>query len=228
MRILPLYYLEHLTDEEIAEHECSDRIWLNQSEFEHWLTTTEPGIVTLLQLTNGLEQSAIGSPYAVHTNTIEPDIVYVPSWMYARLDLDDMVQIHRFQPSLCSGLTIQPHTSDHLTLPDPETALRDAFERYACLTPGMEIPLWIGHSFHVTIAELTPKSDTALCIRNCELALELLPPLDTPAQDVFQEQEQEQEQEETASGIRLGGVVPQLSRREIMSEAALRRMTQKN
>lgn len=235
MRILPLYYLENLTDEEIQEHECSDRIWLNQAEFEHWLTSTEPGNISLLQITNSLDQAAIGCPYAIHMNSDYPDTIYIPSWMYARLDMDDNVQIQRFQPSLCSGLTLQPHTSDHLTLPDPETALRDAFERYACLMPGMDIPLWIGHAFHVTIAELTPQSNTPLCIRNCELELDLLPPLDTPAQDVFNEQKEEKEEQNSIiEHIQPENVLvatdTKKSRREIMAEAALRRMnlTQKN
>jgi len=228
MRILPIFYLDNLTDEEISEHECSDRIWLSQSEFEHWVTSTEVGIVTVLQLTNNVQQTALGFPYSVHHNE-DPSVIYVPNWMYKRLELDEEITIARFQPPMCTGFTIQPHTSDHLTFQDPEVSLRNAFENYACLTPGIEIPLWIGYPFHVTIACLKP-FDEPSCIRNCEVELELMPPLDAPLQDAFKEEVKEQvlpienEIMHETVGIKLGGVVSQKSRRELAAEAALRRV----
>lgn len=236
MRIQPILYLDHLTEEELSENECSDRIWLSKSEFEHWVTTAEVGVVTLLQITNSVQQSAIGFPHCIHHN--DPDIVYVPSWMYARLEADETISLSRFQPSMCTGIVLQPHTSDHLTFSDPEISLRNAFEKYACLTPGTDIPLWIGYPFQVTIAALQP-TEEPLCIRNCELSLELMPPLDAPLQEslkpvveqpkaderntvVYTEEEKEPDQ-----GIRLGGSVSHMSRRELAAAAALRR-AQKN
>lgn len=235
MRVLPLFYLEHLTDEDIAEQECSDRIWLNRSDFENWVTSSDPGVVTLLEITNSVEQKVVGSPYSVHHNLEEPDVIYVPNWMYKLLELDDNVQISRFVPSLCTGLTIQPHTSDHLTFDDPELTLRNAFERYTCLTPGQEIPLWIGYTFNVTIASLKPTEGT-LCIRNCELELELMPPLDAPAQGIVEAEAMPEPEpnteataiQEEAPGIKLGGITSTKSRRELAAEAALRRLAPKN
>jgi hypothetical protein len=245
MRVLPLFYLENLTDEEIEEHECSDRIWLNKTEFELWLS--EPGVVSLLELKNSMDQKVVGAVYSIH-NSEEQDVVYIPNWMYKQLELDDIVEVSRFVPSLCSGLTLQPKTSDHLILEDPELMLRNAFENYSCLTTGQEIPLWIGYTFYVTIAELKPTQGT-LCIRNCELELDLLPPLDSintepePVQEQETEPEPVQEQEtepepepeaepaavpEPVQGTILGGTIQQKSRRELAAEAALRRMVQNN
>ena len=228
MRILPIVGLQHLTDEEIEEHECSDRIWLSKSEFEHWITVTEVGIITVLQLTNGAQQTALGVPYNVHCNE-DSSIVYVPSWMYNRLDLDEEVTLARIQPPMCTGFTIQPHTSDHLIVEDPEMSLRNAFENYSCLMPGIEIPLWIGYPFYVTIACLKPLDEPA-CIRNCEVELELMPPLDAPIQDAFKEEVVkpassiiENEIVHETVGIKLGGTVSHKSRRELAAEAALRR-----
>lgn len=227
MRVLPLFYLDNLTDDEIAEQECSDRIMLSDSEFEHWVTSSDLGVVTLLEIKNGVEQKVVGSAYGVH-NTEEKDVIYVPNWMYKLLDLDDTITLSRFNPSLCTGLTIQPHTSDHLLLEEPELSLRNAFENYSCLTPGQEIPLWIGHSFVVTIADLKPTQGT-LCIRNCELELELLPPLDAPLQDVFKEEKPvENKIEHVQEGLKLGGVKSNKSHRELAVEAALRRAAAKN
>ena len=248
MRVAPILYMEHLTDEQISEYECSDRIWLHQEEFEHWLS--EPGVVSILRLTNGVEQFAIGSVYNVHYN--DPEVIYIPSWMCARLTEDDTVQIERFQPSLCTGLTLQPHTSDHLTLEDPVTVLRDAFENYSCLMPGMEIPLWIGSKMYVTISELQPIANTPLCIRNCELEIDLLPPYDLAIQEFTEKEpantilhtkivpneivsneivsneivsnEIVSNEVPKSEGIVLGGSVSNKTRRELAAEAALRRM----
>lgn len=187
MIVKPICYLEHLTDEELLQYECSDKIWLGRNDYEHWITSSDPGIATIVKLTNGVEQSVVGLVYSMHHNQDQDhdqDCIYVPNWMYKSLHFDDEhVTITRFEGSLCTGLTIQPHTSDHLTAPDPQELLRDGFEQYSCLNPGQEVPLWITypepHIFYVTVAKLMPL-DTTLCIRNCEMELELLPPLDLP------------------------------------------------
>ena len=178
MRVLPLFYIETFSDEEIAEHECSDRIWCSPSQFRQWTDDAEPGVTTLLHLTNEEAQSRVGCIYGVH-HFNDPELLYVPNWMYIELGEGSII-IESAQPGLCTNLVLQPHTSEHLSADDPQELLRDAFERYSCLTPGTTIPLWIGKPIVVTIAELGPVSNSTLCIRNCELSLELLRPLDMP------------------------------------------------
>ena len=187
MRLLPLMYLEHLNDEELRQYECSDKLWLPQREFERWVTESEVGVATILRITNGVEQKATGLAHMPHHNESEPDAVYAPQWICDILDFDDNVTLSRFQPSLCTGLTLQPHTSDHIRAKDPQEFLRNAFEHYTCVTEGESIPLWvvddktnIGSVFHVTLTSIKPSTHEPLCIRNCEVELELLPPLDLP------------------------------------------------
>ena len=242
MRVLPIYFMGNFSDEEISEHECSDRLWMNKDEFEYWVTNSEPGVMNILQLKNSVDQTAIGSVYGVHTNIEEPDIIYVPSWIYKQLEIDDSVEVSRIEPALCTGLTIQPHVSDHLMLSDPVITLRNAFEKYSCLTPGIEIPLWIGYAFTVSIVDLKPNSQAPLCITNCEMELELLPPLDSPAQDAYESKEEAKEEqaenavneivynakqpieeEKASEGIVLGGAVQTKTMRELMAEAAMKR-----
>ena len=230
MRVLQLLYLEHLTEDEVAEYECSDRIWLSQSDFEEWVTSGDIGVITLLRLTNDAQQTVSGFPHSVHSQ--DPATLYAPSWMCRQLDADDNVTISRFEASMCTGIVVQPHTSDHLIFEDPAISLRNAFEHYSCLTPGTEIPLWIGYPFHVTIVSLTPNHET-LCIRDCELTLELMPPLDSVLQDSLQPEPEPEPEPEPANivldeGMRLGGTTSQLSRRELAAAAALRRASQKN
>lgn len=189
MRLLPLMYLEHLTDSELLQYECSDKLWLPRRDFEHWITASEVGVATILRLTNGVDQTAVGLAHMPHNNEHEPDALYAPQWICALLDCDENVTLTRFQPSLCTGLTIQPHTSDHIRAKDPQEFLRNAFEHYTCITEGLSLPLWVTHDethvgyvFHVTITCAKPAMGVLepLCIRNCEVELELMPPLDLP------------------------------------------------
>jgi hypothetical protein len=183
MNIQPIFYLEHLTDGEIAKHECSDRIWLPKTRFEQWAQQTEPGVLSVVQLTNAVEQKVTGFPFSCHYNDA-PDTIYVPSWMLQRLDGDNnMIQMERISPGLCTQVTIQPYTSEHLQCDDPLEALRDAFENYSCIQEGLTIPLWIGTMLSTVTVDINvtqPSGLEPLCIRNGTLDLELLIPLNYP------------------------------------------------
>jgi hypothetical protein len=182
MRILPLMYLETLDDADIARHSCSDRIWMHQTQFQNWISN-DAGVVTLIELSNRVEQSVIGCVYGVHHG--DPEILYVPQWMYDMIDFDpDDIELERVTPSMCTGIVLQPHTSDHIHAVDPQEFLRDGFEQYSVLTPGQTLDLWVGEDggkrrITCTVLRLLPVNET-LAIRNCEMTLELMVPLDTP------------------------------------------------
>jgi hypothetical protein len=171
-----------------------------------------------------------------HHNKNNDDTIYVPQWMYNILECDDTVEVTRFQPSMCTGLTIQPHTSDHIRATDPQEYLRNAFEHYACITDGLTLPLWVvddgataGHMFLVNIAATKPAKDAEpLCIRNCELELELLPPLDLPPSPPpvpVQEPPPVQEPAIATPGYVLGGAVDTTkTKRELAAAAARKRL----
>ena len=220
MRVLPLLYMSSLTDDDIQQHLCSDRIWVSNREFERWITGSEVGVVNILQLSNGADQRVTGTLHGVHLDG--DDIAYVPMWMYEALCIDtDDVDIARIQPGLCTRIVIQPHTSEHLTLTaDPQEYFRDAFEQYGCVETGTTIPLWIGHATHitVTITEVQPAHDDhgPRCIRSAEVELELLRPLDyvTPPSSRPATPEPEPPAPEPA---------PERPSRELLAEAARRR-----
>jgi hypothetical protein len=185
MHILPLMYLDTLDDAAIARHNCSDRIWIHRSSFEEWISP-EAGTVTFVQLQNRLAQTVVGCVYSVHQG--DEDTLYVPQWMYDALDFDtEHVELARATPSMCTGIVLQPHTSDHIhaaAVMDPQEFLRDGFEQYSALTPGQTLDLWVGdsagaHPMTCTVLRLLPVNET-LAIRNCEMTLELMVPLDTP------------------------------------------------
>ncbi len=243
MRVLPLMYCEFLTEEEIHEYECSDRIWAPKRMFERWVMLSEPGVAMLARMENTTGQFSIGVVQDVHYEG--DDVLYVPQWMIARLDADDNVTVDHYEPNLCSGLTIQPHTSDHVLAEDPQVYLRDAFERYSCLIPGQTVSLWVGpseqnpefHCMKVDIMNLLPTGDEPLCIRNCEIELDLMPPLDLPVPAVPSPAPElptgaplapfATEEPFVPVGRVLGGSVPAgKSMRELAAEAALRRAAQ--
>jgi hypothetical protein len=183
MNVDPILFLQHLTDEEIAKHECSDRIWLPRGQFEYWLGQMEPGVLNVLRLTNAVGQTVVGSPYAMHHNgTISDSTIYIPEWMLARLNGDyNRISVERVSPNLCTKLTVQPYTSEHLQSDDPLEALRDAFECYSCIQSYISIPLWIhdqNTQVRIDISSTEPSSHEPLCIRNGTIDLELLRPLD--------------------------------------------------
>ena len=235
MLIKPLIYMSHLSDDDIAMYECSDKLWMPKRAFEYWITHSDIGIATILKLTNGVNQTAVGLVYKPHPNDEEYDTIYAPQWICDILDCDhDNISVERYEPSLCTGLTIQPHTSDHIRAQDTQEFLLDAFEAYTCIQDGQTIPLWVidditklGHVFTVTITNTRPISDEPVCIRNCELELELMPPLDlppTPPKPSTPEPEPENIITESSPGQALGGIHDiTKSQRELAAAAARRR-----
>ena len=230
----------HLSDDDIAMYECSDKLWLSKRSFEYWLTRSDVGVATILKLKNGVEQTVVGLAYKPHSNDDEHDTVYAPQWICDMLDCDnENISVERYEPSLCTGLTILPHTSDHIRAQDPQEFLRDAFEAYTCIQEGMTLQLWVindetkvGHPFTITVTSTRPLANEPLCIRNCEVELELLPPLDLPIVPLKPPTPEPEPEpvptnsfNEATPGQLLGGVHDDTkSKRELAAAAARRRL----
>jgi hypothetical protein len=241
MKVLPLSYMENLTDEQILEFECSDRIYVPKAEFERWMNDSEPGIATILSLSNRVGQTVVG---ALFSTTYVLDTVYVPHRMFQALDMDtEDIIVRKIQPSLCTRVTLQPFTSDHVSAENPQELLRDAFERYTCLSVGDQVSLWIGYPVQAIITALEPPLGEPLCIRNCEIELDLERPLDMPeevaeavAEAVAEEppvppptEVIQHVEEPSEKGHRLGGTEDGTKTlRERMFEAAMRRLNESN
>lgn len=180
MKVQSLCYLNTLSEEDLARHECSDRIWVSHTIFTDYIAN-EPGIAAIVKLVNGVDQHIPAVIYGAHYD--DPNTIYVPSWMLAELVWDEEnVRLERFNPSLGTMITIVPHTSDHISNgADPETLLRDGFEQYTCLVKGLDYKIWLGtHSFNITLMDVHPVGQDVICIRGSPLELELLAPLDRP------------------------------------------------
>lgn len=180
MRIVPLTYCSFLSEEEVALHECSDRIWVPQRMFERWMMEEDVGSLVLVRLDR--------IPACIYGPHSDSNLrIYAPTWMCVALhvsldppdDEDDYVEVERIHPNMCTFLKLQPHTSDHLYAGDPEETLSRAFEEYTCIEPGQTLSLRLpnGVSMEATVVETEPPVGP-LCIRNAEIVLDLLQPLD--------------------------------------------------
>lgn len=181
MKVYPLCFLGRLSESELEQHECSDRIWVHHTVFERFTATGEAGIAAIVRLSNGVDQSVPAVVYAVHYDA--EDVLYAPAWIHAELLYDtETVTLERISPSLGTKITIAPHTSDHLIVgEDPQIVLRDGFEQYTCLVRGLDYQIWLGsHAFTVSLTDVSPADQSIVCIRGNELELELLAPLDRP------------------------------------------------
>lgn len=194
MRLIPLCYCPTLSEEEIYRHECSDRIWVPQHVFERWLLAEDVGSVVIVSV-----EGVPACMYAPHGGP--SNVIYAPMWMCEELGTlvteddadaaeDHYITLERLQPAMCTFLKVQPHTSAHLPAivggaggdEMPEDTLSRAFEEYTCLREGhtMMLHLPCGNRMFVTVAEALPQAQGPLCIRNTEIAMDLLEPLDTP------------------------------------------------
>jgi hypothetical protein len=182
MRIIPLLYCSFLSEEEVAVHECSDRIWVPQRMFERWMMEEDVGSLVIVRL-----ERIAACIYGPHSEGGMR--IYAPSWMCEAIgvsldppdeeDEDDFVEAERIHPPMCTFLQLQPHTSDHLYAGDPEETLSRAFEEYTCIMPGQTLSLRLpnGVRMDATVVASEP-TEGPLCIRNAEIVLDLLQPLD--------------------------------------------------
>ncbi len=240
MRILPLLFNSNLSEDDIYRHETSDRIWVHQRIFERWMNAEEAGTVVSVLL--GHVPACMFAPHNHRRN-----VIYAPTWMCEELgvscemgdedeDEDDYITMERLQPNLCTFVRLQPLTSDHLPSSVggqggeemPEDTLSRGFEEYTCIREGqtLNIRLPWGSRMFVTITEAHPQGKGALLIRNGEIAMDLLEPLDRPAHtpEPLPTPPPEPEVVPTVPAVPAVPIETREERRERLARAALARM----
>ena len=187
MRVVPLSYNEYLSVSEIDRHECSDRIMVPQRMFERWMSEEDAGSVVLVAL-----EGIAACMYAPHCGP--RDVIYAPMWMCEALRVsldppddadaavDDYIVPVRIRPAMCTFMRIQPHTSDHLHIPNtaPEDVLSRGFEEYTCVRSGQTLMLRLetGERMFVSVVATEPDNSGPVCIRSPEIFMDMLEALD--------------------------------------------------
>ena len=172
----PLCFHENLLESELDEKECGNGIYVSVEQFKHFNNEDEESLV-ILKITKG-NRSSYAHIIGVHQS--DNNMLIMPTWMcnFIGTDCGDNVTVKKYTDSRIGlNIRIQPHTSGYAKLPDPVTALRDAFENYTILLSGMEIPLRIaGQNTIVNIIDT--HHEGPVCIRGVELSVEIDTPLD--------------------------------------------------
>ena len=170
LSIYPLCYHDSLFDDEMDRRECGDGVYVSTSSFRRLMNNDNEDMM-VFRITCGDREVFC---HICGTHNGPDDAVYVPMWGCNVLGCygEETVQIERAHPSIGLKIKIKPHETRYADKDDPVAVLRDAFENYACLTSGADIPLMIdGEQLVVSVLETTPAGP--ICIRGVELEVEI-------------------------------------------------------
>lgn len=151
MKVAPFFQYKSISQEELMEYECSDRIIVCQNatllqEYE------SNGKFFLIRISNSLGESVAGALYNVHDDT---DVIYVPTWMLHMLHLTTNVTLSRITEHPCAKICIQPHDDTFVKNPLWIPQLNQALHSYITLSPQATILLNIeGAVVKVTVISL--------------------------------------------------------------------------
>lgn len=188
MKVLSLLYAHWLSEEQIQEHQCSDRVWVPTHMFQRWIMEEDVGTVVIATLEH------IGvCVYGAHSGAT--NVLYAPEWICRALkvsgepkeeDADDYILPIRAKPPQCTFLKVQPLTSAHVRLAEQELIpaediLSRGFERYTCWSAGQSLQLLLtsGDILEVEVMESHPPGNELYCLRGGEIEMDLLTPLDS-------------------------------------------------
>ena len=213
MKLLPLSELHTLVAGELEMQECSNHVYVPGHLFTLLLSTS---IVTL-QIRNAVEQTVYGRLYSAHMG--DRDTVYVPQWMYAALDCDlENCEVSPVTLPSCTAITLQPFNEEDV---EEMELLQLALERYTVVSTGQEITLWhpYGYPYAVRVVSATSTATSAatsaadeeggpVYIGNCEIPLNMLPPLSIAEQSPLSIAEQSPIHAAAAPSVPVPPVVP--------------------
>lgn len=155
MKIHPFMICPHITPEERIEYECSDRILVATNLFEEY----KMGIwqSRLIHIQNSINESIAGYIHNLHP---EPDIFYVPTWMYGLLSIHSAETVAELKISDCERIVFEPSTHEFVDTESWKEQLTNAISKYITLIPNSNIYMVLnGSIYKMRIKELFPKSD---------------------------------------------------------------------
>ena len=155
MKVCPFMICPHIPAAERMQYECSDRILVAANLFqEHKMGMWQS---RLIHVTNSNNESIAGFIFNVHP---EPDIIYVPSWMYRVLSVVTDVRVVELKTVECERIVFEPLTKEFINTENWKEQLVTHVSAYATLLPNSQIYIpFNGSMYSIRIAELFPKSD---------------------------------------------------------------------
>lgn len=155
MKIHPFMICPHIPDELRTEYECSDRILVATNVFEQY----KMGIwqSRLIHIQNSINESVAGYIYNLHP---EPDVIYIPTWMYGLLSVHNASSLAELKISDCERIVFEPATHEFVDTESWKEQLTNAISKYITLIPNSNIYITLnGSIYKMRIKELSPTSD---------------------------------------------------------------------
>ena len=155
MKVCPFMICPHIPAAERMVYECSDRILIAANLFqEHKMGMWQS---RLIHITNSNNESIAGFIFNVHP---DPDVIYVPSWMYRVLSIVTDVRVVELKTLECERIVFESHTREFIDTENWKEQLADHISKFATLLPNSQIYIpFNGNMYGVRIVELFPKSD---------------------------------------------------------------------
>jgi hypothetical protein len=133
----------------------------------------------LLDISNARDQSFSGTMFGTHAE--DDTTIYVPTWLFSRLDLCDKITVSHLQKKRCSAIQIKPHSSAFAKRGDFLRALNMGLFYHKSIGRGSRIPLYVcDHVEYITIENMIPSSLQTFFLFDCgDVDVQILPALDS-------------------------------------------------
>jgi len=153
LKLKTLYLNPLLSEEEVENYNASNGIIISKPLFEELTNKESTDKVLIIGLYYKSKKIYVN---IIDSHTDEPQLVYIPSWIYKYFEYeeDDLVNYMQVYPKVGDKIKIKPRGDFYAYLDDPISALRNGFENYSCLTKDIVILLNInGIPLEVEILE---------------------------------------------------------------------------
>jgi hypothetical protein len=145
----------HIPAESRAEYECSDRILVASNLFHD----LKMGIwqSRLIHIQNSNNESIAGYIFNIHP---EPNILYIPSWMYRMLNAYEAKTLVELKTVECDRIVFEPNTREFTNTLNWKEQLAIQISKYTTLMPKSQVYIQLnGNMYPIRIDNLFPKSD---------------------------------------------------------------------
>lgn len=160
MKALPVFLCPYVKREDLADYECSDRLVIGKKALVPY---HRPGAPIYLTFRNRLGKTVSGT---VFQQIEEPDVVYVPTWMYQHLQITTNLIFFKTPTKPCTSITVRPQTNELFRLEGYIQKVGNALQKYNTISKGAKICLQLDDPAYVWIDAIAPDYCTTVELLN--------------------------------------------------------------
>lgn len=138
LKLKPFILHQLLSDEQIEIYNASNSVIISQNLFHEITNKDAKGNAAIIGLYYKSKKIYVD---IIDSHNEEPNIMYVPKWIYDHFNYqeDDLVNYMQVFPKSGNRIKIKPKGDFYAYLDDPVSALRNGFEKYSCLIENTTI-----------------------------------------------------------------------------------------